>query len=171
MNKYIIIDDDKNIISAFESDVEQENAIQVNTDKEIDELVGSFYKEDDSSILNEPPVNTLDIAKYKKIFELHEYFQNAADEAMANFTEVEKGTFSDQRREYRAYQIDDKAKTPVIDELAAARGIERVALLTKIGEKVKAETALVGTQQKFEDAINACEKIEDVEAINFKVLG
>lgn len=78
---------------------------------------------------------------------------------MSEFSDVERQTWAKQQAEVAAYLADNSAPTPTLDGLAKARGISREAMLEKAIAKVTAfeplSVAIVGRQQKYEDAIRA----------------
>lgn len=87
-----------------------------------------------------------------------EYEQSIA-QLTAGTPESEKGTWSKQAAEARAYTADNTAPTPLIDGIATARGVDRVYLIGKIIEKADAYTVaiaqLTGERQAKEDQLNA----------------
>lgn len=78
---------------------------------------------------------------------------------MNQFSQVERETWSKQQAEVEAFVADPKSPTPVLDGLAAARGISREEQIEKAKAKVTAFVPLscyiVGKQQGYEDAIKA----------------
>ena len=78
---------------------------------------------------------------------------------MNQFSQVERETWSKQQAEVEAFVADPKSPTPVLDSLAAARGISREEQIEKAKAKVTAFVPLscyiVGKQQGYEDAIKA----------------
>lgn len=78
---------------------------------------------------------------------------------MNQFSQVERETWSKQQAEVEAFVADPKSPTPVLDGLAAARGISREEQIEKAKAKVTAFVPLscyiVGKQQGYEDVIKA----------------
>ena len=86
-------------------------------------------------------------------------YELAITQLTAGTPESEKGTWSKQEAEARAYTADNTAPTPLIDGIATARGVDRVYLIGKIIEKADAYTVaiaqLTGARQSKEDQLMA----------------
>ena len=78
---------------------------------------------------------------------------------LAEVPEFEIQTWSIQAAEAAAWEADRTAATPVLDTIAAARGIGREALIKKAAKKAKAYTLLTahpaGERQRIEAQIHA----------------
>ena len=108
----------------------------------------------------------LDISKAFKLKEIKETFQGKINALTAKYNKYEVESFVDQRAEWKAWHLDDTSKTPMVDVIADARGIDREVLLGGIGKNVLFILGVQGEQNKLEDAIKACTTEEELEAIN-----
>lgn len=108
--------------------------------------------------------------------------RNWADQTLAVYkadcSQSEILTWDRQEDGARALAIDENdtsANAEFVRQLAEARGIGVTELVTKIMRKVELYTAgsakVLGTQQAYEDKINACETIEELEAIELPEVG
>lgn len=88
---------------------------------------------------------------------------------MDTVPDFEKATWSIQAAEAQAWAVDNKAATPVLSGIAAARGADINELRSKALQKARAYTPLsahvAGQRQAYEDAINAAKDLAAVEAI------
>lgn len=99
-------------------------------------------------------------------------FQTAMLEVVAGYPEKEISSWAKQEDEARAYQQNNSAATPLVDALAAARGIEKGILVSRIIAKAdlfaQVSGTLIGKRQKLEDQLNALPNdatAEEIEAI------
>lgn len=94
-----------------------------------------------------------------KLRNINTEYEKAIAQLTAGTPESEKGTWSKQEAEARAYTADNTAPTPLIDGIATARGVDRVYFIGKIIEKADAYTVaiaqLTGVRQSKEDQLNA----------------
>ena len=101
---------------------------------------------------------TLERIKGEKLEQVRKEADKAAEPFLAEFSTPEKMTFDMQMQEVLNYQANAKAATPILDALAAGRGIPREELIQKALAKVTQlqmlSGAIVGKQQGYEDAIN-----------------
>ena len=104
----------------------------------------------------------LDVLKRVKLKFIKDLYQSKINNLMANYNKFELESFADQRTEWKAWKQDDTIATPIIDTLAAARGIDREVLLDKIGKNVLYIVGLQGEQNSIEDAIKACSTEEEL---------
>ncbi len=95
-------------------------------------------------------------------------FINAASD-VDNVPEFELQTWPLQSAEALAWGDNNTAATPMLDTIAAARGIERESLIKKALKKAREHRLLTahvaGQRQAYEDAINAATDIAAVDAI------
>ena len=96
-------------------------------------------------------------------------FVNAAF-GVDNVPEFELQTWPLQSAEALAWSDDPAAATPVLDIIAAARNIDRVALIKKALEKARAYRLLTahvaGQRQAIEAAINATANLDALDAVH-----
>lgn len=96
-------------------------------------------------------------------------FINAASD-VDNVPEFELQTWPLQSAEALAWSDDPAAATPVLDTIAAARNIDRVALIKKALKKARAYRLLTahvaGQRQAIEAAINAAANLDALDAVH-----
>lgn len=96
-------------------------------------------------------------------------FINAASDAN-NVPEFELQTWPLQSAEALAWSADHAADTTVLDTIAAARNIDRVALIKKVLKKARAYRLLTahvaGQRQAIEDAISVAANLDALNAIH-----
>lgn len=89
---------------------------------------------------------------------------------VAGYPEREQQTFDKQEKEARAFTADAAAATPMLDELALNRGIDKPTLASRIIAKADAFAAysgkMIGYRQKLEDQINAAADMAALGAID-----
>ncbi|MDE8034639.1 hypothetical protein OQ257_05605 [Actinobacillus equuli subsp. equuli] len=83
--------------------------------------------------------------------------------------EFEQATWQAQAEEAVAWFKDNSTPTPKLDLLASLRGIPPEVLRQKAYEKAQAfyqlSFAVAGQRQRYEDALKACETLEQVQAV------
>ena len=98
-------------------------------------------------------------------------FVNAASE-VDGVPDFELQTWPLQSAEALAWQADNNAATPMLDTIAAARGIERIPLIKKALKKATAFRLLTahvaGQRQAYEAAIQAAADLDDLNAIDIR---
>lgn len=116
--------------------------------------------------------------KYNK-FVMLKVIADRFSERMKNLTvdasDLEVATWEEQKREALVYQSDNTASTPLIDILAAGRGITTPELVAKIlvnveTYKVKLANLLV-EQQQLEQRVKACQTIPDCHRLRHEKFG
>ena len=87
-----------------------------------------------------------------------------------NVPDFELQTWPLQSAEALAWSDDPAAATPILDTIAAARNIDRVALIKKALEKARAYRLLTahvaGQRQAIEAAINAAANLDALDAVH-----
>jgi hypothetical protein len=83
---------------------------------------------------------------------------------VSSYPETEILTFPKQEEEARAYAADPASATPMIDALAASRGVGKEDLVNRILAKVdyfaQYTGLVIGYRQKLEDRVNAASDAE-----------
>lgn len=91
---------------------------------------------------------------------------------LADVPDFEIQTWETQAAEAMAWRADNSAATPMLDTIAAARGIGRVVLIKKAAAKAAAFRLLTahvaGQRQGYETAINAATNIDGLAAIDIR---
>lgn len=107
--------------------------------------------------LSDPP--SLAEMRAAAIVKLDAAFEAAAAQLVAGYPPSERLTWRIQEDEADAWTANPVAPTPYVDQLAAARGIDRLVLLGKVMENVtlfrQASALLIGKRQKWRDTIEA----------------
>lgn len=107
-----------------------------------------------------------------KAAKLHEILTKS-DEAMnslaASYSDNEKLSWPKQEAEAKALLTDPDASAQLLRGIAAARGIPleelRDKVLANVSVSEQATAIILGTQQKYEDAVRAAETVEAVQEI------
>ena len=115
------------------------------------------------------PEETLAGARAAKLTEINAKCEAALAALTPTYPERELLTFDKQEAEARAYQADNTALTPMLAALAAERGMELSDLADRVIAKAdafsRASGHLIGQRQRLEDALEACETVEEALAI------
>lgn len=108
---------------------------------------------------------TLDEVKAEKVAEATKFYDKVVNDSISDVAQFEKDSWEPQRAEWLRYQDDALANTPYCDALAAARGITKADLMTKIGLKVAGFATVQGQLHAKLDLIKDALTIEEVRAI------
>lgn len=122
--------------------------------------------------LPEPDIKALKAAKSTEIL-------TGSDAAMnlitSTYSANEKLSWPKQEAEAKALLADPNAPALLLRGIADTRGIALTVLRDKVLANVEASEALtaliLGTQQKYEDAVKAATTVEEVQAIEVKYGG
>ncbi|MDG4947389.1 hypothetical protein NYR72_01825 [Actinobacillus equuli subsp. haemolyticus] len=110
-------------------------------------------------------------AKMQKLAEINSTAQNFVRQVakLDETPEFEQQTWQEQANEARAWFADKSHPTPKLDLLAQLRGVPADILRQKCYEKAQAfyqlSFAVAGQRQRYEDALKACETLEQVQAV------
>lgn len=92
---------------------------------------------------------------------------------LAGYPQVEIDSFYRQEKEALARQADNNAPTPMLAQIAAARGVELDVLIEKVVEKsarlAVAAGAVIGKRQQLEDKLNAIETAPGLDALEKEI--
>lgn len=117
----------------------------------------------------EQPAPTLEEAKAAKLAEINRECDVILQQAVAGYPETEQQTFYKQDAESAAYLKNPETETPFLTTLATARGISLATMIEKVRAKTDAFALLsayiCGQRQAMEDQLDACETVEEVQAI------
>jgi len=98
---------------------------------------------------------------------INNLYDNEMKEIASKYPAAERDTWSIQQTEWSRWVNDPtNAKTPFVDSLAEARGVDRTVLLTRIGDKVNQIAVLLGKKQALESQVKQVTTLKDLEAIN-----
>lgn len=116
-----------------------------------------------------PELKTLEEVKADKLAEINSLCESRLAQITPTYPDKELLTFDQQKSEAIAYQADPSAECPLLEALAAARGISLELLCEKVMAKAAVFSAasgtLIGQRQAYEDALELCTTKEEVAAI------
>jgi hypothetical protein len=119
--------------------------------------------------LLEAPGKDVDTLRADKLAEINGKYNTATSALVSTYPSTELLTFDKQETEARAYNADPAAGTPLIDALAAGRGMDKAELVSRIIKKADAFAVAVGyytgQRQHYEDLLSAAVTAEDIAAI------
>ena len=91
----------------------------------------------------------------------------------SEYPSFERATWPTQKAEIEAWGLDSASLTPLLDNIAIAREMDRITLLNRTLAKVQAYNIqaayLAGTRQKLEDEIDKSIDLDFISSINFEV--
>lgn len=116
----------------------------------------------------------LEKAKSAKLSEINAACDEILNTAVNTYPQTEVLTFDQQATEADKYlSTGNEADAPLLAALAAGRGITLDELVQRVKAKTTAFTALsgsiIGQRQALEDRLDACETVEEVEAIDANI--
>ena len=119
-----------------------------------------------------PPIlPTLPELKAIKKAQINGAFEQTMQMITAGYPQDEIASWGKQEQEARAFVADAESATPLIGALSATRGVEKSDLVGRIIYKADAfaqiSGQLIGKRQALEDAIDAAETAEALEAISW----
>lgn len=107
-------------------------------------------------------------AKARIVEQSQAYMQQIESE----YPSFERATWSTQKAEIEAWEVDNTSSTPLLDNISIAREMDRVTLLNRTLAKVQAYNIqaayLAGTRQKLEDIIDESTDLDFISSINFE---
>lgn len=134
-------------------------------------VVDAFAREHPELVTEEEPPAppSLEEVKAARLAEVNAAYDEAVSALVDTYPDAELLTFDKQEAEARAWLADISARTPLIDALAAGRGMDKAELVSRIIAKAEAFATttgyLTGQRQRFEDLIDAATTAEEVESI------
>lgn len=106
-------------------------------------------------------------------FRLAEKADELKNSLLAGYPQVEIDSFYRQEKEALARQADNNAPTPMLAQIAAARGVELDVLIEKVIEKsarlAVAAGAIIGKRQQLEDKLNTIETAPGLDALEKEI--
>ncbi|WP_304669682.1 hypothetical protein [Neisseria polysaccharea] len=106
-------------------------------------------------------------------FHLAEKADELKNSLLAGYPQVEIDSFYRQEKEALARQADNNAPTPMLAQIAAARGVELDVLIGKVIEKsarlAVAVGAIIGKRQQLEDKLNTIETAPGLDALEKEI--
>jgi len=118
----------------------------------------------------DPPARILEQAKAEKLREVNSRCDSILQSVVNTYPESEILTFDQQVTEAEKYLASgNDADCPLLSRLAKARGIELSDLVSRVMTKHTAFSnisgSIIGQRQAYEDRIDECTTIEEVDAI------
>lgn len=114
-----------------------------------------------------PP--TLEKQKSARLAEINAAYNLAVSSLVSTYPSTELLTFDKQESEARAWLSNSSTETPLVNALAAGRGMDKAELVSRIITKADAFKLaagyLTGQRQRYEDMLDAATTAEEVEAI------
>jgi hypothetical protein len=136
--------------------------------------IGINPEDDVEYFCDEPPPKKLETVKTEKLNEINTSFGQAMLPIINGIPATERDSWAKQEDEARAYIAYGGAATPLIDALAATRGVDKAELVSRIIAKADLFATisgqLIGKRQALEDAVNALSDkatADDVDAIKW----
>lgn len=127
------------------------------------------FSEDVKARLEKEALEKVRLQKQVEINEKAQAFINQAA-GLDKVPDFEISTWTIQAAEARTWAADKSAPTPTLDNIAVARGMERVLLIEKALQKAIAYETLAATiagqRQRYEDMLKAAIDKAAIEAIN-----
>ncbi len=128
-------------------------------------------KQDDTGEYLQPAELPLNQAKENKLRTLRGVYEEKMQAIRSNYTKSQIDSWYKQEAEASAWVKDSSASTPFLDAMAAARGVEKAAVVQRIMYKSSAATTYTATQtgtlQSLEDAVEAATTNDELRAIKW----
>lgn len=116
-----------------------------------------------------PAPPSLEEVKAAKLSEVNAAYDEAVSAMVSTYPSTELLTFDKQESEARAWLSNSSAETPLVNALAAGRGMDKGELVSRIITKADAFAVatgyLTGQRQRYEDQLEAATTAEEVAAI------
>lgn len=174
--------DDNKVITGFQIFPLETNGDHIFIDNEeksekLKEVIGFVSLDENNQLPNNWYENALLLKNAEliestyqlKIQAVHANADAFTTDHLQRYSQVEKETWATQRNEAEAWQQDNNASTPKLNQLATARGIERIAFIQKVIEAINTLEDLsfqvVAAQQAKEDELLAAKHI-NLDALN-----
>lgn len=121
-----------------------------------------------------PPALSLEQARTRQHAAINAGFSAATAALTAGYPAAEQISWPTQQAEVAAYQADPTAPTPVLDAIAAARGVDRTEIISKAAGMIAAMVQmapLIGTRQRLRDDIDKATTPEAVALVKWPEAG
>ncbi|MFA9396575.1 MAG: hypothetical protein ACERJ1_17975 [Halodesulfovibrio sp.] len=122
------------------------------------------------SALNPEPTVTLAEAKAAKQAVIRDVHNTFLLERGVEYSDMERQTWDTQRLEAQALLADPQAVAPLVRAIANARSMDVLELAQRIQVNTQAWSVLAGhatgQRLKYQDVLEACTTVEQVEAIS-----
>lgn len=163
---YIHLDSDNKPQYFLNSDSSRpESAIEITSQQYFaylqDEDQGKTFSLVEDEIVVSTPADNRSIVEIKAqaISAINAGFTQAMQEIVINYPDIEIKSWPQQVKEAEAYQLDNTAKTTLLDRIVLKRGIDKAVLIDSVLEKEDDYSAvsgdLIGQRQHLEGLIEA----------------
>lgn len=117
----------------------------------------------------EPTVLILTLVENKsiKIQQVRDYYNEIVQSSINDSAPFEFNTWQTQSSEWTSWINDNTANTPYCDRLALLRGLDRLVLLSRVGERILQFANIQGTLHATEDRIKACTNQSQLDSISW----
>jgi hypothetical protein len=152
------------------------DAVDVNTDTQfvVDSLAEKrLFQQDEQGnpVVIKPAEPTLPELKVAKKAQINGAFEQTMQMITAGYPQDEIASWGKQEQEARAFVANAESATPLIGALAETRRVDKPDLVARIIYKADAfaqiSGQLIGKRQALEDAIDAAETAQVLEAISW----
>lgn len=127
-------------------------------------------KTDDGYIIKKVPDLSFEELKANKLAEINSKYNEATSSLVSTYPSTELLTFDKQEKEARAWKENNEVSTPLIDNLALGRKLDKAELVDRIIKKAdlftNATGYLTGQRQYYEDLLDLCDTADDIKEIN-----
>ena len=107
----------------------------------------------------------LNKAKQEKIKQLHTNYQEAYNEYLSQYPKAEVDSFPIKQAEALAYQKDNNAPTPVIDDIVSKSGGTKEDHIQSVLDKISYLAQKEGAMLSIRDKIKACTTQADLDKV------
>lgn len=171
--KYAVIQNDRvvNVINGEDLPVYNKDDIEL---IELEKGKENFYGVGCGVVGGKVQPMDLNTAKRHCLEKLTYAFEDKAAQMQEAFTPFEEVlTYELQHQEAKAYEQDNTAPTPFLDELSQSRGEEKEALVAKILQKHQAHiqelAKLMGKRHQIRDALQQAKSLEELLNIHIEL--
>lgn len=120
-----------------------------------------------------PESAKLTAAKAAKLADINTECDKAVFALTATYPQAEIQSWPQQVKEADAYAADPQAAVPLLESIAVQRGLSVAELVQRVHAKVQAYAVasgyLIGKRQAYEDAIDAAQTLQEVEAVQWSL--
>lgn len=145
-----------------------EAALWCNANKAMIEDKGGWYE------VVTLPEQTLEEAKAAKLAEINGACDSILKAAVKSYPDTEVMTFDQQVREAQAWLADPASPVSLLASLASARSVGLADLARRVMVKHQSYSilsgAVIGQRQALEDQLDACNSIEEVNALAVNIV-
>lgn len=157
-NGWLFIDAHRDYINVRDG-TQQNRILQVLASDEATGTKVKYY------LTDEDKANAMQFAKHVMRLKLDEVYDKRIIQQRMNVSDLEYDSWAQQRSEAEAYLADNTASTPLLSQLATARGITVAEMAQKVVDAIAAYNLkieeLLAKKQAIETEIKSCTTIAD----------